>query len=791
MQTKLSRICDAIIEAGWLAALVVAPLFFNTFSNRVFEPDKIHLVRSIALLMAAAWLVQLIDGGLRSETSEGSVWSRIRSTPLVLPTLILVASYLLSTALSLVPRISFFGSYVRLQGTFAFLSYVLIFGAVLTHLRTRSQVNRLLHAVIITSLPIAIYGIIQNAGLDPLPWGGDVVERVAANMGNAIFVAAYLIMAVFLTLERLLNSVVGLLKTEDSGLGDALRAGAYLFVLIVQLIAIVYTQSRGPQIGLAAGIYVFSMLGLLLLARWGATQDRGPAFLRWLVAHVRGAWSALIGLTVAGLVFLVVLNVPNGPLSGVCQVRYVSRACTLFSVNEGTNAVRALIWEGVIELMSPHAPLQTPDGQPDAFNVLRPLVGYGPESLWVAFNRFYPAELGRFEARDASPDRSHNETFDALARGGLIQFAAEIFLFTSVFYYALRWLGLIRDRRSRNLFIGFLVAGGALGVILPLVFDRSLRLAGIGLPAGLIAGLILYVTVDLLASRRALTETSQAIGSPREQLLVLALFSSIVAHFAEVHFGIAIVSTLTHFWALIGVLVAVGMGWVRAEETVAAPQPGHPGSTRPHRRGPSLRPQNIKAATANSGLRARQATAGPAHQGRAVRLPRRARNPTPCGRCCPTRPSSLSFLPSSSGTSRSTRAAATGPFAVLWNAFTTRTADFQVVRSPMLLVMVLFTWLVGGIVAIGEVGENAKGHFSVPAAALLYFGAALITFLFFGLIHAAFLDLGGLEGLDVFDHLASRIVFFDAVLLVLMLALAASLALARASRGRHASPGGP
>ena len=63
MQTKLSRICDAIIEAGWLAALVVAPLFFNTFSNRVFEPDKIHLVRSIALLMAVAWLVQLIDSG--------------------------------------------------------------------------------------------------------------------------------------------------------------------------------------------------------------------------------------------------------------------------------------------------------------------------------------------------------------------------------------------------------------------------------------------------------------------------------------------------------------------------------------------------------------------------------------------------------------------------------------------------------------------------------------------------------------------------------------------------------
>ena len=288
MQSKLSRICDAIIEAGWLAALVVAPLFFNTFSNRVFEPDKIHLVRSVALLIAVAWLVQLIDGAFGGPAGgRGFNWRAIRTTPLVLPTLVLVLSYLISTAISLVPRISFFGSYVRLQGTLTFLSYIILFGAVLTHLRTRRQVNRILHAVVITSLPISIYGIIQNAGLDPLPWGGDVRERIAGNMGNAIFIAAYLIIAMFLTLERLIDSVATLLRSQDGGIGGALRAGSYLFVLVVQLAAIVFSQSRGPQLGLAAGLYVFAMLGLLLLARWGTAREQGLAFLRWLGAHVR------------------------------------------------------------------------------------------------------------------------------------------------------------------------------------------------------------------------------------------------------------------------------------------------------------------------------------------------------------------------------------------------------------------------------------------------------------------------------------------------------------------------
>jgi hypothetical protein len=95
MTTKLSRLCEAFIEAGWLAVLIVTPLFFNVHSSRVFEPDKISLMRSIALLMAAAWLVKAINDGFgagrarsgdRPELVEPrpSLWQRVRSTPLVL-----------------------------------------------------------------------------------------------------------------------------------------------------------------------------------------------------------------------------------------------------------------------------------------------------------------------------------------------------------------------------------------------------------------------------------------------------------------------------------------------------------------------------------------------------------------------------------------------------------------------------------------------------------------------------------------------------------------------------------
>ncbi len=45
-------------------------------------------------------------------------------------------------------------------------------------------------------------------------------------------------------------------------------------------------------------------------------------------------------------------------------------------------------------------------------------------------------------------------------------------------------------------------------------------------------------------------DSVHGIRTGRELLLILGLLAAIVAHFVEVHFGIAIVSTLTHFWIL-------------------------------------------------------------------------------------------------------------------------------------------------------------------------------------------------------------------------------------------------
>ena len=569
--SRLARIARGVMETAWLLALIVAPLYFNVQTDRVFEPDKILLVRWLALIAGVAWVVWAVETGWRLRRPDES-WKealqRLLRIPLVAPTLLIVITYAISTLLSVTPYISFFGSYQRLQGTWTTYSYILFFTLALQQLRTREQLERLVTVVVITSVPISLYGILQHYGVDPLPWGGDVQRRIAGHMGNAIFIAAYLIMVSFLTLYRVIRSFVGILSDKAEGYRDAILGGLYLFIFAVQVIALVFSISRGPGLGWAVGMYIFVLLFFVAFR---------PRYYRVLA----GAW---VGLAVLGMAFLIVFNLPQTPLEPLREMPYVGRFGKILDVSRKnpTGRVRVLIWQGVVELIAPHEPLNfPPDMHPDPFNGIRPLVGYGPESMWVAYNRFYQPELAQIEKRNASPDRSHNETFDSLVRTGVLGFVAYLWLFVSIFYFVLRWLGLITSRRDTWFFLGSWFGFGAGAALMARVLDGSWRFFGVALPSGFIVGLIVYVTLA------GLTRHWKPIDPPNREryLLLLALLGTITAHYMEVNFGIAIVSTRTYFWILAALLVSIGTGRLSlAPQPVPAPQVTPPTSGRKRRK---------------------------------------------------------------------------------------------------------------------------------------------------------------------------------------------------------------
>ncbi len=79
---------------------------------------------------------------------------------------------------------SFWGSYQRLQGTYTNLSYIGLAVMIVLTLRRREQLERLIIVMVLASLVAVGYGLVQHQELDPLPWRGDVITRVASTMGT-------------------------------------------------------------------------------------------------------------------------------------------------------------------------------------------------------------------------------------------------------------------------------------------------------------------------------------------------------------------------------------------------------------------------------------------------------------------------------------------------------------------------------------------------------------------------------------------------------------------------------
>ncbi len=518
--SKLGVFCDRLIEAGWLIVVITTPLFFNSNTNRVMEADKLVLVRSLASLMAAAWLIRWLVQRRSARASDTSA-----RPPLVLPTLVVAAVYLLTTVTAIFPSQSLLGAYFRPQGTYGMLAYIAVFAMILQGVRTRPQLDRLFVAIILTSFPIALYGILQKLRLDPLVWNGDASDRVSATLGNPIFLGAYLIMVFYLALCKLVDSLHTLRTAQSPTVQTAAKLSTVLYGLIAlaQAVAILFTGSRGPWVGGLVGLFVFAtVLTLILRARRLASG------------------LLLAGLAAAAL--LMVLNLPNTLLDPVRSAPMIGRLFHIFEGESGSGQVRTQIWQASARLLLENPPVQFPDGAPDRLRMIRPLVGYGLDSMPLVFN-----QLRLPEPAFNNEDHSHNETWDILLTTGLVGTLAYQLLFLSIFIYGLRRLGLLPTHHERNALIGLWVGLGVLGVLVTLGMGQP-KYMGLGLPLGNVAGLVAYLGLQILRGQMADRE------SPAGRVLLAGALASLLAHYVEIQFGLNLVATHVMFWAIAGIL---------------------------------------------------------------------------------------------------------------------------------------------------------------------------------------------------------------------------------------------
>ncbi len=705
--SRLSRFCEHALEAGWLIGVALTPLYFNAYSSRVFEPDKTGALRAVATVMAALWLVRYAAGRLFAEGPFPFSWR----TPLVLPALATMVTWLVASVCSLAPAASFLGSFERAEGFATLLSNLVLFFAIVSGLRTRVQLARLLTVLIGSSVPVALYAILQDMGLDPLTWTANVQSRPGSTMGNPLFAAAYLTLLIPLTGARLFEAGRDLASGLGSRLGNGLRTGGYALVLLGQLVACAHAESRGPTLGLLVAAFLLPLLGLLrlqhralqaddaapgprplsdlakglgfgvgvvvlcgllaalcvglvpgplggVLAAAGSVVVFAGAWLTCLLKRIgwRWLWAGWVATGLTGTLLLAALNVP-GPLrdAAVTQLPALGRLTELGALESGSGRVRVLLWQTAMESFSAPPPLPSPDGGHDALRPIRWLVGFGPDALSIPYTACYPPELGRYELRTNIPDRAHNETLDALAGTGVLGLLAYLLVFGSVLSWGLRWLGFLHSRRAfmalGGLWLGCALAAWGVGGWL-----AGPYVLGIAVPLGFVLGTLTYLCgVGLRAAFRG----ARAAPGPDEPThphagLLMAILALAVGHLVETNLGIAIAATRATFWVALGLLVVLGRAWVPgADRAPAPPTPDGP---------PRFEPALLALSLAATFLLATLA---------------------------------FDFTGNPAGLSE--------PGAILWGALTVLPASGQTSYGVALLFVA--TWFVAGLVGLGELAE--------------------------------------------------------------------------------------
>lgn len=426
-------------ESATAIALLAVPLYFTVFTSRVFEGDKAGLLRWLGLGALVAVALSMWNGrrGVRrdldrtealatgpsldpgQDPSEGedpvpatdqapapASWPRRLAWALAL----CLAVELAATVFSVAPWTSLLGSQTRGQGLATTLAIAALgLGAASMAARPGGEL-RLAGFLGLSALPAGLYALAQSQGLDPLPWEGDVVTRVVGPAGASPMLAAHLVLA--LPFAALRAADAWRAARSEPGWPAAGKLAAWLTTVGAGGAALLLSASRGPLLGLAAGLW---LLGLTAAARIQPARQR------------RAVALGLVAAAFLGAAFLVGLN--RGAFPALARLPLLDRLSTALDPERNSTRARMRLWEGSMLALGDLA--GRPDSDPPTRDLpprWRALLGYGPETMDLSWAPVYPPLLAYDEPRGYMPDRAHSLLLDAALTGGLLGAATQLAL---------------------------------------------------------------------------------------------------------------------------------------------------------------------------------------------------------------------------------------------------------------------------------------------------------------------------------------------------------------------------
>ena len=305
--------------------------------------------------------------------------------------LVLFFLYLVAVSISSAAAGSFYFSFwsnnERSEGLLLLLHLLLYLIILSGFLRRLKDWLIIFEASFLSSILVSLIGLGQYLELD---WilassGG---ARITSTIGNAGYVAGYLIFNIFFGLFLFFFRKNKYLRLY------------YILGILLQIFIVLNTLTRGGILALAFSLFFF--VGYLVFF-----YLRGNKLVR-----NAGLIALLIGIVFTGFVFL-------SKESAWVKNNGILRRITTISFEETTAQSRLMTWQSSYQGFKG-----------------KPILGYGYENFYQVFDKYFNPKIYRHAGSVVWFDRAHNIVFDRLITGGLIG----LFLYLALLFLPLYYL---------------------------------------------------------------------------------------------------------------------------------------------------------------------------------------------------------------------------------------------------------------------------------------------------------------------------------------------------------------
>ena len=453
------------IRFGVYLTAFVPLIIFNDFISP-FHFGKVVVFRSLIEIFGVAYLILILKDRSYLPRLDKIFWAFLFFT----------LAFTLTTATSVLPYSSFWGSLERMGGLWTFWHYFLFYIILTSVLTKKEHWQNLLNITVFVGVLSAFYGFGQKTNIEFFIGSGGRA-RIFGTIGNAALFAGTQLLAVFLSLTLFFRSQ----NTKNLKL-------FYLFAFIVTSIATLMTAVRGSVLAYAVGITVFAFLwGIYKKSRFG-----------------RLAFNYLIGVAILFIVFSLLF----GNSKFIESSKYLSRITDL-SLRSQTTETRFWAWgaglKGWIE--SPKTVL----------------LGWGPENFNIPFSKHFNPKFFVGPGSETLFDRAHNMFIEILVTMGLVGLLAYLNIFVALFAYLRKWL---KNSELAIYGIGFIPAVIAYIIHNSFIFDTSANFVIFFTTLGFISYLNAH-TEEITSNVRPITKNMTLIGATT---VVLSIFIPVLIY---------------------------------------------------------------------------------------------------------------------------------------------------------------------------------------------------------------------------------------------------------------------